>query len=220
MMPAKPRSTRNAPAKVRLGSRCWTRVKTSPLASLRGSHQPWPSWLTIRISAWPRRYLRLRRVLCARSSRHDGGSRSSSTAQLTPAFSHSISASCSLIVPSSFRNRRGRGRSGSMPSLSICSAVPSCQPRSRRGARACEAWERTARRTLVAGLASAVTLSSRIGCLRTDLHPADAILLSGVLTFYFLHHAKELASSGALLVVRILHTSLGHLITTNHRIRV
>ena len=44
----------------------------SPLAVLCGSHQPRPSWLTIRTSPSSRRYLRARRVLSLRSRRHDG----------------------------------------------------------------------------------------------------------------------------------------------------
>jgi len=77
----------------------------SPLASLSGSHQPRPLWLTIRISPSPRRYFRLARELSARSSRHTGGSRSSNTAQLTLAFSRSMSLSCSLMAPCSSWDR-------------------------------------------------------------------------------------------------------------------
>ena len=50
------------------GSSRWTSPKTSPLASLMGSHQPRPPWLTIRISPSPRRYFRLSLVLSFRSS--------------------------------------------------------------------------------------------------------------------------------------------------------
>ena len=133
VMPAKPRSTRHAPAKVRLGSRCWTRVKTSPLASLRGSHQPRPPWLTITISPGPRRYLRLRRVLSARSSRQTGGSRSSSAAQLTLAFSRSFSSFCPCIAPSSSRDRPGTDGSGAMPFPSP--SAPPCPPGTAKPAR-------------------------------------------------------------------------------------
>src|SRR5574337_2074578 len=62
--------------KLRLGSNLCISAKTSPRASLVGSHQPLPSWLTMRISPLPRRYLRLRFVLSLRSSRHGGGVRS------------------------------------------------------------------------------------------------------------------------------------------------
>ena len=77
--PTKPRSIWRASAKFRPGSRCWTKLKMSPLASLNGSPQPRPSWLTITItiSPTPRRYFRQRRVLSARSSRRTGGRRSS-----------------------------------------------------------------------------------------------------------------------------------------------
>ena len=50
--------------KLRPGSSHCTSPKTSPLASLVGSHHPRPVWLTIRISPLPRRYFRLKsRVL-------------------------------------------------------------------------------------------------------------------------------------------------------------
>lgn len=57
-------------------------VKTSPLAELCGSHQPCPSWLTIRISPARRRYFRARRVLSRRSDRLAAGQRTSSATQL------------------------------------------------------------------------------------------------------------------------------------------
>jgi hypothetical protein len=137
-IPTKPRSMSRASPNLSPGSRCWTRVKMSPLRSLSGSHQPRPSWLTIRISASPRRYFRLWRVLCARSSRHGGGSRSSSAAQLTPAFSHSISASCSLIGPCSSRDRPSRGGGGVMSSpfhLLRCAISPTAKPAWGKGVR-------------------------------------------------------------------------------------
>jgi hypothetical protein len=65
------------------GSSFCTSPKTSPLASLVGSHHPRPAWLTIRISPLPRRYFRLSFVLSFRSSFQGGGVRSSTTAQCT-----------------------------------------------------------------------------------------------------------------------------------------
>jgi len=59
--------------KLRPGSSLCTSPKTSPLASLVGSHHPRPAWLTIRISPLPRRYFRLSLVLSFRSSFHGGG---------------------------------------------------------------------------------------------------------------------------------------------------
>ena len=63
--------------KLRPGSSHCTSPKTSPLASLVGSHHPRPVWLTIRISPLPRRYFRLSFVFSFRSSFHVGGVRSS-----------------------------------------------------------------------------------------------------------------------------------------------
>jgi len=65
--PMNSRKTLRTWPKLRLGSKCWTRSKTSPLASLCGSHQPRPSWLRMRISPLPRRYLRQCLVLSLRS---------------------------------------------------------------------------------------------------------------------------------------------------------
>src|SRR5208283_1264064 len=83
--------------KVRPGSSLCTSPKTSPLASLVGSHHPRPAWLTIRISPLPRRYFRLSLVLSLRSSFHGGGVRSSTTAQCTLSRSSSISGSCPVM---------------------------------------------------------------------------------------------------------------------------
>src|SRR5271157_3634256 len=83
--------------KVRPGSSLCTSPKTSPLASLVGSHHPRPAWLTIRISPLPRRYFRLSFVLSLRSSFHGGGVRSSTTAQCTLSRSSSISGSCPVM---------------------------------------------------------------------------------------------------------------------------
>ena len=71
--------------------------KTSPVASLVGSHQPRPAWLTMRISPLPRRYFRLSFVLSFRSSFQHGGVRSSTTAQCTLSRNSSISGSCRVI---------------------------------------------------------------------------------------------------------------------------
>src|SRR5271166_2050324 len=79
--------------KLKVGSSLWTSPKTSPLASLVGSHHPRPAWLTIRISPLPRRYFRLSLVLSFRSNLHGGGVRSSTTAQCTLSRSSSISGS-------------------------------------------------------------------------------------------------------------------------------
>ena len=65
--PASRRRLRTWP-KLRRGSSLCTSPKTSPLASLVGSHHPRPAWLTIRISPLPRRYFRLSFVLSFRSS--------------------------------------------------------------------------------------------------------------------------------------------------------
>src|SRR5271166_3803282 len=83
--------------KVRPGSSLCTSPKTSPLASLVGSHHPRPAWLTIRISPLPRRYFRLSLVLSFRSSFHGGGVRSSTTAQCTLSRRSSISGSCPVM---------------------------------------------------------------------------------------------------------------------------
>jgi hypothetical protein len=66
----------------------------------------------------------LARLLSAWSSRHTGGNRSSSTAQLTLAFSHSMYLSCSLIVPSSFQDRPGRGRLNVCPFYLLRHEIP------------------------------------------------------------------------------------------------
>src|SRR6202453_2677620 len=83
--------------KLRPGSSLCTSPKTSPLASLVGSHHPRPEWLTIRTSPLPRRYFRLSFVLSFRSSFQGGGERSSTTAQCTLWRSSSISASCPVM---------------------------------------------------------------------------------------------------------------------------
>src|SRR5271166_475377 len=83
--------------KLRPGSSLCTSPKTSPLASLVGSHHPRPAWLTIRISPLPRRYFRLSLVLSFRSSFHGGGVRSSTTAQCTLSRRSSISGSCPVM---------------------------------------------------------------------------------------------------------------------------
>src|SRR5271166_2211747 len=83
--------------KVRPGSSLCTSPKTSPLASLVGSHHPRPAWLTIRISPLPRRYFRLSFVLSFRSSFQGGGVRSSTTAQCTLWRRSSISGSCPVM---------------------------------------------------------------------------------------------------------------------------
>src|SRR5271157_6004783 len=66
------------------GSSLCTSPKTSPLASLVGSHHPRPAWLTIRISPLPRRYFRLSFVLSFRSSFHGSGVRSSHHGAMHP----------------------------------------------------------------------------------------------------------------------------------------
>ena len=66
--PANSRRRLRTCPKLRPGSSFCTRQKTSPLASLVGSHQPRPAWLTIRISPLSRRYFRLSFVLSFRSS--------------------------------------------------------------------------------------------------------------------------------------------------------
>src|SRR6516164_6851874 len=81
--PANSRRRLRTRPKLTPGSSLWTRPNTSPFASLVGSHQPLPPWLTIRISPFPRRYFRLSLVLSFRSSVHGGGVRSSTTAQCT-----------------------------------------------------------------------------------------------------------------------------------------
>src|SRR5271166_5559571 len=79
------------------GSSLCTSPKTSPFASLVGSHHPRPAWLTIRISPLPRRYFRLSFVLSFPSSFQGGGVRSSTTAQCTLSRSSSISGSCPVM---------------------------------------------------------------------------------------------------------------------------
>jgi len=85
---ASPDSSRNCRRtwpKLRLGSRCWASLNTSPLAVLPVSHQPRPSWLTMTVSPAPRRYFRFARLLSLSSSLYPA--LSSSTAQFTPARS-------------------------------------------------------------------------------------------------------------------------------------
>src|SRR5208337_1037789 len=89
--PAKGRSIFRTSPKLRHGSRCWTSRKTSPLASLFGSHHPAPPCVTMTISPAPRRYLRQRLELSLRSSSQGGVAFSSTVAQLTPARSSSTS---------------------------------------------------------------------------------------------------------------------------------
>jgi len=67
-----------------------------------------------------------------------------------------------IVAPYLGIGRTGAGAAPCLP-VSICSAVPSRQTRSRRGARACAARERRARRTLVARQTQAVALSFEIG---------------------------------------------------------
>src|SRR4029077_2679298 len=117
------------------GSSLWTRPNTSPLASLVGSHQPLPPWLTIRISPLPRRYLRLSFVLSFRSSFHGGGVRSSTTAICTLLRSSPISGSrmvsplvlgfsSPLPCPATARRPRCKGaRNVLEPRDNPCSAV-------------------------------------------------------------------------------------------------
>src|ERR1700677_4089295 len=137
--------------KLRPGSSLCASPKTSPLASLVGSHQPRPAWLTMRISPLPRRYFRLSLVLSFRSSFQHGGVCSNTTAQWT--FS---------------RNPRFRGRVGSYPLLALgrrswavwpwacLRPCPARKPRDRRATRA----RGSLRRTLVARPALAVAISA------------------------------------------------------------
>lgn len=97
LSPANSRSSLRAWPKLRPGSRYWTRWKQSPFAPLCGSHHPRPSWLTMRISPGPRRYLRAPRELSLASSRQGGGSRSSTAAQLVRARSSMTSGSYWVI---------------------------------------------------------------------------------------------------------------------------
>src|SRR5271168_3939146 len=96
-IPANSRRRLRTWPKLMPGSSLCTSPKTSPLASLVGSHHPRPAWLTIRISPLPRRYFRLSLVLSFRSSFHGGGFRSSTTAQCTLSRSSSISGSCPVM---------------------------------------------------------------------------------------------------------------------------
>src|SRR5271156_5363281 len=96
--PANSRKRLRTGPKLRPGSSLCTSPKTSPLASLVGSHHPRPAWLTIRISPLPRRYFKLSFVLSFRSSFHGGGVRSSTTAQCTLSRSSSISGSL-MVAP-------------------------------------------------------------------------------------------------------------------------
>ena len=128
------------------------RRKTSPLASLVGSHQPRPAWLTMRISPLPRRYFRLSFVLSFRSSFQHGGVRSSTRAQRT-----------SRAIP------RFRGHAGSYSLLAFerrswavwpwaCfRPCPAPKPRDRRAARA-RGTRGSLRRTLVARPTLAVSV--------------------------------------------------------------
>src|SRR5208283_303206 len=118
--------------KLKPGSSLCTSPKTSPLASLVGSHQPRPPWLTIRISPLPRRNFRLSFVLSFRSSFHGGGVRSSTTAQCTLPRSSSISGSCPVI---SAPRVLAQGLGSMVLGLSSPPALPR-RPRRGRAARA------------------------------------------------------------------------------------
>ncbi len=114
-MPDKARSKCRTCPKLRLGSRNCARANTSPLAWLLGSHQPRPPWLTITSPPAPHRYFQQCRVLSVLSSFQ--ALRSSSVAQLTPAF-----RLLDLLVLSVHRP---------------ASPVPGCGP-----ATACRAWDK------------------------------------------------------------------------------
>ena len=148
------------------GSSLCTRRKTSPLASLVGSHQPRPAWLMMRISPLPRRYFRLSFVLSFRSSFQHGG-----------------------FAPAPQRNApyraipRFRGRVGSYPLLAFerrswavwpwaCfRPCPAPKPRDRRAARA-RGTRGSLRRTLVARPALAVAIPAPLLLRRSWAKPA------------------------------------------------
>lgn len=133
--PTKARSTSQAPPKPRPGSRWRMRSNTSPLAGDSGSHQPRPSWLTIRIRPGPARYLRQRRVLSRLSSAHPGCSASS-----TRGAAHPRSDPLQVLVVALHGSAPVRcvaGRSRLVLALApLPTPVPSRRPRSGRGARA------------------------------------------------------------------------------------
>jgi hypothetical protein len=84
-----------------LAPRCSASVKTSVLASDRGSNHPGPSWMTMTLSS-PRRYLTARRVLSFLSISLPSLSRTA------PQATRSRSSSTSLLPCDSFGRSRGR----------------------------------------------------------------------------------------------------------------
>src|SRR5271166_2354884 len=117
--------------KLRPGSSLCTSPKTSPLASLVGSHHPRPAWLTIKISPLPRRYFRLSFVLSFQSSFQGGGVRSSTTPQCTLSRSSLISGSYPVMSAP-----RIRAQELGWHTFGFSGPCPSRQPRGGRAARA------------------------------------------------------------------------------------
>jgi len=138
-MPTNRRKTCRTWPKFRLGSRCCTKVKTSPLAKDWGSHQPRPSCVTISTSPLPRRYFNARRVLSRASNRQGRPRFSRTAAQLTWPRNRSSSLSGFISLYSDIRGDRPVSRASPLLQPDLYGTR---RPLSRRGQGFTEATQR------------------------------------------------------------------------------